>query len=74
MVKPFALARRNFLFVRGGNGGTAMARISTLVQTATANGREPESYMAAVLREVWRGREAVASVLPWTEGREIEPL
>lgn len=44
-VKPYALARRNFLFVRGKNGGDCSAIALTMIQNALCNGLEPQGYM-----------------------------
>lgn len=54
-VKPYALARRNFLFVRGKNGGDCSAVAMTMIENAKDNGLEPLSYMKWVLSDAYRG-------------------
>lgn len=54
-VKPYALARRNFLFVRGRNGGDCSAAALTMIQSAVCNGLDPEAYMRWVLSDAYRG-------------------
>lgn len=53
-VKPYALSRRNFLFVRGNDGGEASCTATTLIQNALANGLDPERYLEWLLSEVWK--------------------
>ena len=54
-VKPYALARRNFLFVRGSNGGDCSAVAMTMIENARNNGLEPLSYMKWVLSDAYKG-------------------
>ena len=54
-VKPYALARRNFLFVRGKTGGDCSAAALTMIQNAVCNGLDPEAYMRWVLSDAYRG-------------------
>lgn len=53
-VKPYALSRRNFLFVRGNDGGEASCTATTLIQNALVNGLDPERYLEWLLSEVWK--------------------
>ncbi len=63
-VKPYTLARRNFLFVRGSNGGDCSAIALTMIQNAYANQLEPMSYMRVCLEDAYKGN---ADDLPWDE-------
>lgn len=54
-VKPYALARRNFLFVRGKNGGDCSAIAMTMIENARQNGLEPLSYMKWALCDAYKG-------------------
>lgn len=54
-VKPYALARRNFLFVRGRNGGDCSAIAMTMIENARNNRLEPLSYMKWALSDAYRG-------------------
>lgn len=70
-VKPYALSRRRFLFVRAENGGQASAVATTLIQTAAENGYEPREYLARCLSAAWRHPQSGS--LPWEiegNGRE----
>jgi len=61
-VKPYALARRNFLFVRGKNGGDCSAIAMTMIQNAYINDIEPMSYLELLLADAYKGN---ADDLPW---------
>lgn len=54
-VKPYALARRNFLFVRGKNGGDCSAVAMTMIENAKNGGLEPLSYMQWALSDAYKG-------------------
>ena len=49
------MARRNFLFVRGSNGGDCSAVAMTMIENARNNGLEPLSYMKWVLSDAYKG-------------------
>ena len=61
-VKPYALARRNFLFVRGKNGGDCSAIAMTMIQNAYINDIEPMSYLELLLTDAYKDN---SGVLPW---------
>lgn len=63
-VKPYAIARRNFLFVRGKNGGDCSAIAMTMIQNAYINKIEPMSYLEVALSDAYKGNK---DDLPWTE-------
>lgn len=67
-VKPYALARRNFLFVRGKNGGDCSAIAMTMIQNAYLNDIEPMSYLELLLTDAYMDN---SGDLPWlNETRE----
>ena len=51
-IKPFAVARRNFLFSDTPRGASASAAIFSVVQTALANGLKPYEYLKWLLEEL----------------------
>jgi len=51
-IRPFALGRRNWLFVMNENGAKASANIYSLLITAKANNIEPLSYLTEVIRKL----------------------
>ena len=61
-VKPYALARRNFLFVRGRNGGDCSAITMTMIQNAYINDIEPMSYLELLLTDAYKDN---SWDLPW---------
>ena len=61
-VKPYALARRNFLFVRGRNGGDCSAIAMTMIQNAYINDIEPMSYLELLLTDAYKDN---SGDLPW---------
>ena len=50
--RPFALGRRNWLFMCTEDGAQASANIYSLLITAKANGLEPRSYLAQVIERL----------------------
>lgn len=63
-VKSFALSRRNFLFVRSGNGGDSSAVALTMIQNAYSFGLEPLSYMEWAIADAYKGN---ADHVPWSQ-------
>ena len=51
-IRPFALGRRNWLFIVSEKGAQASANIYSLLITAKANGIEPISYLTDVIRKL----------------------
>lgn len=48
-IRPFTVGRKNWLFSDSPKGAAASAAIYSLVETAKANGLDPEKYLAYVL-------------------------
>jgi transposase len=51
-IRPFALGRRNWLFICTEDGAEASANIYSLLITAKANGLEPVSYLTRVIERL----------------------
>nr|WP_268259519.1 transposase [Allobaculum mucilyticum] len=69
-VKPFVMARKNFLFSNTSRGARATAICFTIAQTAVLNGLRPEAYLTYVLdqfRKVGLRDEVVRDLLPYSD-------
>jgi len=64
-VKPFALCRRNFLFVKTEDGGTNASKLFSIYQTAKANLLVPDLYLEYVLNKIDK-IENIDDLLPWS--------
>lgn len=51
-IRPFALGRRNWLFIIGEKGAKASANIYSLLMTAKANNIEPIEYLTNIIRNL----------------------
>ena len=51
-VKPFVIARKNFLFPKTENGAQASGVLFSIIQTAKANGLCIERYLEYVLNNI----------------------
>ena len=66
-IKPFVIARKNFLFNATTGGVSSSAIIFSLQQTARANLLDPEKYIAKVLELIKpnMSSDELDSLLPW---------
>lgn len=64
-VKPFALFRRNFLFVKTEDGGTNASKLFSIYQTAKANLLVPDLYFEYVLNKIDKIKN-IDNLLPWS--------
>ena len=74
-IRPFAIARKNFLFFDTPKGATASANLYSLIMTAKANGVDPFYYLAHVFKELPRAQtlEDIEALLPWrVDGAKIK--
>ena len=73
-VKPFVMARKNFLFSGSGPGARSSCFIFTLIETAKANGINPEDYLRCLFEKAPYAQtgEDWQSLLPWNI--EITPF
>ena len=51
-IRPFALGRRNWLFICSERGAQASANIYSILTTAKANGIEPYAYLERIISEL----------------------
>ena len=71
-IRPFAIARRNFLFSDTPNGAVASAALFSIVQTALANNLKPFEYLTWVLErlpheDLENHPELIECYLPWSD-------
>lgn len=64
-VKPFVIARKNFMFCKTADGATATGKLFSIVQTAKANGIKSELYLKYVIENI--DKEAINNLLPWSK-------
>ena len=71
-IKPFATARRNWLFSFSVPEAEAAATLFTLVETAKANGAHPYYYLEYLLEtlpklKVTKDKAPLEDCMPWSE-------
>lgn len=66
-IKPFVIARKNFLFSNTSNGAKSSAIVFSLQQTARANLLDSEKYITKVLELIKQNmsNDELDSLLPW---------
>jgi transposase len=66
-IKPFAVGRKNWLFMGSPDGARAGATLLSLIETAKLNGLNPEGYLKHVLSHKIDGtdRKLIESLMPW---------
>ena len=69
-VKPFVMARRNFLFCDTAKGADASALCFSVIETAKRNGLDPFGYLMFLLQELPKlgadpKEEQLLPLLPW---------
>ena len=66
-VKPFVMARKNFLFSGSGIGARSTCFIFTLIETAKANSKNPEDYLRCLFEKAPYAQtdEDWKNLLPW---------
>lgn len=71
-----AVGRRNWLFAGSLAGGERAAALYTVIETAKANGIEPQAYIADVLARLASGWPAARwnELMPWNWRPTIIPL
>jgi transposase len=76
-IRPFALGRRNWLFMGNAKGATAAAAIFSLIESAKANGLEGYYYLRHVLAKLpyCKSNEDLRALLPhYCDPSEINKL
>ena len=66
-MKPFAVGRKNWLFMGSPEGAKAGAVLLSLIETAKLNGLNPEGYLTHVLSHKMRQDDPqfIESLMPW---------
>ena len=66
VMRPVALGRRNWTFAGSDAGGARAAAIYSLIETAKANGFEPEDYLRRVIQQIAdHPVNRIDELLPW---------
>ena len=63
-VRPFTIARKNFLFCKTCDGATITGKLFSIVQTARANGLRVEQYLKYVIENI--KTKDISKLLPWS--------
>lgn len=71
-VKPFVMARKNFLFCDTAKGADASALCFSMIETAKRNGLDPFGYLLFLLQELPKlgdnpAEEQLFPLLPWAD-------
>lgn len=66
-IRPFVIARKNFLFCDSVAGAKSSANLYSLIETAKANGIEPCAYLAAIFERMAYAQSVddYEALLPW---------
>lgn len=69
-IRPFVVGRKNWLFSASQRGAEASANLYSLIETAKANGLEPQAYLARVFTALPNAQtiEDIEAILPWAAG------
>lgn len=66
-IRPFAIARKNFMFFDSPRGATASANLYSLIMSAKYNNLDPYYYLAYVFKYLPRSTSVaeIEKLLPW---------
>lgn len=64
-VKPFVIARKNFLFSKTTNGAQASGVLFSIIQTAKANGLVIDKYLEYLISNISSAK--IDDLLPWSD-------
>ncbi|KZK78128.1 Transposase IS66 family protein [Pseudovibrio sp. W64] len=65
-MKPVALGRKNYLFMRSEGGGKAAAIAYTLIETAKLNDIDPQAWLTWVLAQIADHKiNRINDIMPW---------
>lgn len=66
-IKPFVIGRKNWLFSNTPSGARASAILYSLIETAKANGLDPNRYLQLLLTEIPKQKENpnLDALMPW---------
>ena len=76
-IRPFTVGRKNWLFADTPKGASASAAVSSIIETAKANGLNVYTYLEYLLLYMpdtdWRNNpEELDMLMPWSEGVQAE--
>jgi transposase len=66
-IRPFAIGRKNWMFSQSVKSAKASAMLYSLIETAKANGLEPQAYLTHLFRDLpnCNTLEQFEQLLPW---------
>ena len=65
-IRPFTIGRKNWLFMGSVAGAEAASVIYSLIETAKANGLNPEEYLTTLLKNIpTMSPDMLHTLLPW---------
>ncbi|GAB2876219.1 hypothetical protein GCM10027180_03250 [Microbulbifer echini] len=66
-IKPFVMARKNFLFASSVNGAKALCLRFSLIRTAKIHGLDPYRYYVEILEQIPHCQSVgdYGALLPW---------
>lgn len=72
-IRPFAIARKNFLFFDTPKGATASANLYSLIMTAKSHDLNPMHYLTCVFKLLPRATtvKEIEALLPWNVTQEL---
>ena len=75
-IRPFALGRKNWIFLGSPRGAEAACIFYSLIQTAKANGIEPCRYLTVMLEKLpyCKTETEFEKLLPWHIKSELDNL
>ena len=65
VVKPFVIARKNFLFCKTADGAITTGKLFSIIQTAKANHLKSERYLTYVISNI--NKKDIEDLLPWSD-------
>ena len=68
-IRPFVVGRKNWLFSGSPRGAAASALFYSLIESAKANGLEPQDYLWNLLTKIPTVKTEVelAALMPWKQ-------
>jgi hypothetical protein len=66
-IRPFAIGRKNWLFMGSPDGATAAAALYSLIETAKLNDVNPEGYLRFLLEHTIDPKDStlMEALMPW---------
>ncbi|MCM1130968.1 MAG: IS66 family transposase [Roseburia sp.] len=64
-IKPFVVARKNFMFCKTADGAQTTGKLFSIIQTTRANGIKTELYLKYVIENI--DKMDINNLLPWSE-------